>query len=1157
MSWFAAGTALERRSEATETADLEMLIDLSVAVGNLVHEQQKERGATSVYISTEGESYGHELSVRWGTTDTRVVELSEFLDQNLTELPKAVRDALDPAQEEIGRLNSMRLDAVSLKIDTTEALEYYSDLNAKLLASVATIGTSAANAELAKGTVAYLAFLRGKEQAGVNRAQLAQVFATDQFPPETFAYVSSLIANQVAFQQTFLDFTTPELRTFFLSRESHAAVVSMNAMERIAFSSEPPFGVDPTVWFETATQRINLLKETEDAQAGYILETSSVLSADSRAAFRDSVLVAIGIVIVTAGLAVLVGRSIVRPMRRIGEHATRITGGDLKVDPLHMTGSDEIAKLGARFDEMTHSLTLIRDQLLSVTLFDAGSDVFGEKVPGELGDVILALAHQSEALMRSQEELTEANQELSEQSEELRASEEELQHSNEELMKIGARLVERRDEADERSRELSIAHRMVEQKARDLEVASKYKSEFLANMSHELRTPLNSMLILSRSFAKNSLGNLTEEQVQEAEVIYSGGKALLDLITDILDLSKVEAGMLSTVMEPVELRSFCDHVEQLFTPVVKEKGLELRVILSPGVPASITTDAQRTQQIIKNLVSNAAKFTPAGSITVEICPVDEGRVFLQQELTPSTTVAISVTDTGVGIPEEKQRLIFEAFQQADGSTSRQYGGTGLGLTISRQLTKLLGGQLHLESAEGVGSKFTLFLPVGTAAIPATGDTADSREATTCAADVTPAGEPIPDVDDALALSTPPFADDRDDIGDGDKSILIIEDNPAFASLLAKLAKKKGYKTMVSTDGASGLRLAAAHQPTGIVLDLGLPDMSGSDVLEILKGDTRTRDIAVHVVSGRTGLTSMLAKGAAGVLTKPVTDTQLHEVFAGLQEHTDEVSRILLVEHDEGTVIAVRNMLDVRDTELIVVSTGAEAMSQLESGEFGCMVLDFNLPDMSGADLLAALEQDESITVPPVIVYTGEELSEVEHASLDELAASIVIKGSASSERLLSEVSLFLHGIDRIAPIGGAITQANIEQTLDQTVLVVDDDARNCFAISKVLRDAGLTVKLATNGEDSLTVLDTVVGIDIVIMDIMMPIMDGYEVIQRIRAQERFEHLPIIAVTAKALPEDRARCLDVGANDYVAKPIDEDKLLSVIRVLLHEDTKVPV
>ncbi|MCP3939779.1 MAG: response regulator [Actinomycetia bacterium] len=1152
VTYFAAGTALERRADSAEMAALDRLIHLSVAVGNVTHEVQKERGATSVYVSTEGESYGVELRDQWVTTDVPRAELSIFLDENLAELPEAVARALDPVVEELDRLEPMRSEAIFLGVDPTEVLDFYTDLNAGLLASTATVATSATNAELAQGVVAYTAFLRGKENAGRERAQLAQVFAEGQFGPGVHSLVASLIANQSAFQRTFLDFATPEIRAFFLDRQSHAAVTTMTLMENTALANEPPFDVEPTAWFETATDRIDLLKQVEDAQSAYILDLSSTLSAEAQAAFRDSVLIAIGFTLLTAGLAALIGRSIAIPMNLIGERATTIARGDLKAEPLGMTGSDEIAKLGRRFDVMSHSLTLIRDQLRTITSLDADSDVFDEKVPGELGEVIEDLAQQAEALMKSQGELTEAYRELSEQSDELRASEEELQSSNDGLREIGARLVEQRNEAEMRSGELSIAYELVEEKARDLELASKYKSEFLANMSHELRTPLNSMLILSRSFSKNRQGNLTDEQVQEAEVIHAGGVSLLDLINDILDLSKVEAGMLSVVMEPVELGTFSAHVKEVFSPVMSEKGLELRVILKPGVPASITTDAQRAQQIIKNLVSNAAKFTRAGSVTIEIAPVDESTVFSRGDLIPSAALAISVTDTGVGIPKEKQRLIFEAFQQADGSTSREYGGTGLGLTISRQLTNLLGGELHLESKEGVGSTFTLFLPVGVAEFPMPGDAADRHDATA------PAGETVKTVEldhvvgDSHGLSTPPFADDRHAIGVGDKSVLIVEDNPAFARLLAKLARGKGYKVLVSSDGASGLRLAASHRPTGILLDLGLPDMSGADVLEILKGDTRTGQIPVHVISGGSGLASMFDKGAAGVLTKPVTDAQLSEVFSSIQERSGELNRILLVEDDEGTAIAVRNLLSGDEAELIVAPTGTEALSKLRSGRFGCMILDLSLPDMSGSDLLAAVEADKSITTPPVVIYTGQELDQAEHAELEALTASIVIKGSASPERLLSEISLFLHGIDSTVPV----PPAEIDQELNQTVLVVDDDARNCFAISKVLRDAGLTVKLATNGEESLTVLDTIDGIDIVVMDIMMPVMDGYEAIEKIRAQTRFEHLPIIAVTAKALPEDRARCLDVGANDYVAKPIDEDKLLSAIRVLLFEDTKVP-
>jgi len=768
------------------------------------------------------------------------------------------------------------------------------------------------------------------------------------------------------------------------------------------------------------------------------------------------------------------------------------------------------------------------------------------------------LSESNRQLTSQQEELRVANEELSEQSKSLTRSKQELQTSNEELAEKSVRLEQQQREVETKNHNLVIIQQDLEDKARDLALASKYKSEFLANMSHELRTPLNSLLILSKSFAKNGTGNLTQDQVEEAEVIHSGGQSLLNLINDILDLSKVEAGKLEMTLEEVDLRSFSSDLERLFAPITRDKGLGFDVCLEEGIPDSITTDGQRAQQIIKNLISNASKFTSAGSVTLKIALAAANTKFVGHAMVPESTIAISVVDTGIGIPEDKQKLIFESFQQADGSTSRQYGGTGLGLTISRELAKMLGGEIQLESQQGVGSTFTLFLPLQGAIKHADQPapalvvaTPDSSKIANSYPSVHPASSAVRTK--IAKLNPAPFPDDRDNLQPSDKSILIIEDDSSFAEILAKLARKKGYKCLVAVDGQTGSNLARTLSPSAILLDLGLPDMDGVQLLDDLKYDDRTRSIPVHIISGQKRSTAVLAKGALGMLTKPVSEEQINDVFTGFQSLSQKRGgRILLVEDDTGGVTAIHALLKGRAAEITVAETGQRALALLSSSSFDCVILDLVLPDISGFDLLTKAEQDYSINLPPVVVYTGRDLSREEHDQLQAHAASIVVKGAASPDRLVSEVSLFLHTIESTVSVD---THKPLENLANRNVLLVDDDVRNSFALSKVLREVGLKVKLAENGQMALDVLASNREIELVVMDIMMPVMDGCEAIQKIREQDCFAELPIIALTANVLPEDRAKCLDVGASDYLSKPVEEEKLLSLIQVLLSDVAEI--
>lgn len=761
-------------------------------------------------------------------------------------------------------------------------------------------------------------------------------------------------------------------------------------------------------------------------------------------------------------------------------------------------------------------------------------------------------------LQDQQEELRTSNEELEEQTNMLKLSEEKLKMQSEELQAINEEMEVKTSHLEIQKSDIEIQNRLVqkskeeiEMKAKELELASKYKSEFLANMSHELRTPLNSLLILSKSLAANAEQNLTEDQIESAKVIYSGGLDLLTLINDILDLSKVEAGKLDILTEEVKLESILLNTRNQFNHVAKEKGLKFILEKADNLPESIYTDGQRTEQILKNLLSNAFKFTKEGTITLQLERPSKQVKFINKGLTTEHSIALIVRDTGIGIPPDKQKEIFEAFQQADGSISRSYGGTGLGLTISRELAKLLGGEIQLESLEGEGSSFTLFLPINGAVQSIPSPEQPDR--------------PKSSMEDDLSLSSSDsisvkvfIADDRDQIQANNlekaKVVLIIEDDRNFAKVLLELSRKKGFKCLVAGDGFSGVQLAKQYIPSAVLLDLGLPDMNGLKVLDHLKYNNETRHIPVHIISGKDESADSLNRGAIGFLAKPITNEDIDLVFARINNSLSErIKQVLVVEDDVNNQKAIYELLKHKKIEIHRVYTGKEAFEQLQKQGYDCMILDLKLPDMTGFELLEAIVEHKDINIPPIVINTGKELSQEEYKELNRFTESIVIKGVNSPERLLDEVSLFLHSVQKLLPEDQRqmirMIHDSDETLKGRKILLVDDDLRNTFALSKILKQHGLEVIMADNGRLALDKLESEPDIELVIMDIMMPIMDGYEAMKHIRENPEHQTLPIIALTAKAMTGDREKCIEGGANDYMTKPVDTDNLLSLIRVWL--------
>ncbi len=785
----------------------------------------------------------------------------------------------------------------------------------------------------------------------------------------------------------------------------------------------------------------------------------------------------------------------------------------------------------------------------------------------------------TQELQVQQEELKETNVRLEKQAATLRDSEErlkqqqhELQQTNEELEEKARLLFEQKKEVETKNREIDLARRSLEEKAQQLALTSKYKSEFLANMSHELRTPLNSLLILSDLLATNAEANLTEKQVEFAHTIHDAGADLLSLINEILDLSKIESGTVSIDVEEVRLDAVRDDTELAFRHVAENKGLAFDIELSPRLPAVMTTDRKRLQQVLKNLLSNAFKFTEHGSVVMRMEVAESGWAADSMLVSAAQVLAFTVADTGIGIPADKQRIIFEAFQQADGTTSRKYGGTGLGLSISREIVRLLGGELSLTSELGKGSTFKLFLPRDYTAPTnpgADGSSGDFSVRTPALSRSGPAlqhGEmPVIEAerDEAVAADAAQLAeelethvsDDRKIITGHDRTLLIVDDDLGFARLMLDMARERGFKAIVATRGDTALALARKYKPDAITLDVHLPMMDGWQVLDRLKHDPVTRHIPVHMMSIDDQKMRGLEVGAFAWMQKPVTKETLAQAFNDLTAFVDRrVKNLLVVEDDERERNAIKELIGNGDVKVQTAGTGEAALELMRRERFDCMVLDLGLPDIPGIQLIERVRAEAQNRDVPIIVYTGRDLTRQEETELRKVAEGIIIKNVKSPERLLDETALFLHRVEANLPEPKRKILEKLHQQDPQLagrlILIVDDDVRNIFALASALERQQMKVVYAEDGQTGIEMLKSTPGIDIVLMDVMMPQMDGYETMRQIRAQEAFANLPIIALTAKAMKSDRGKCIEAGASDYITKPVDLQQLLSLMRVWLH-------
>ncbi|HTO81190.1 MAG TPA: response regulator, partial [Methylomirabilota bacterium] len=778
--------------------------------------------------------------------------------------------------------------------------------------------------------------------------------------------------------------------------------------------------------------------------------------------------------------------------------------------------------------------------LASLNEFNPAHIAFLEQLTASIGIVLNSIeaTMQTEGLLKQSQQLAA----------ELQAQQRELQQTNEQLEQKAQQLAERNVDVERKNQEIEQARRALEEKATELALTSKYKSEFLANMSHELRTPLNSILILGQQLGDNPDGNLSPRQVEFARTIHSAGTDLLNLISDILDLSKIESGTVTVDAEEIFFTSLVDMVARPFRHEAESRRLSFDTQVDPNLGRSIVTDSKRLQQVLKNLLSNAFKFTEHGGVRLNVSTAIGGWSADNATLNQATTVvAFEVSDTGIGIPSEKQKIIFEAFQQADASTSRKYGGTGLGLAISRELSNLLGGEIQLRSASNVGSTFTLYLPLKYAGAAVPSRMAASAAAAERQAAAVPAVRP--------AERPEQIPDDRQDLQPDDSVLLIVEDDPHYARVMVDLARDKGFKVLTAARGTDALELARRYQPTAISLDVFLPDLLGWTVLSQLKQDPTTRHIPVQMVTLDEDRQHGLARGAFSFMSKPTTTEGLESALARIREYAKpRRKRLLIVEDSPAEQLGITELLGHDDIDIAAAATGADALAMLREQPFDCVVLDLRLPDMSGFDVLHEFGDDATLRDLPVVVFTGRELSPDEDAQLRTIARSVVVKGVESPERLLDETALFLHRVIADLPPEKQMLLERLhssdEDLVARTVLLVDDDARNIFALSSVLERRGMKVLTATTGNEAISLIGSTPELAIVLMDIMMPEMDGYQTMQVIRGNPAVRRLPIIALTAKAMKGDREKCLEAGASDYLAKPVNTEQLLSALRMWLH-------
>ncbi len=807
-----------------------------------------------------------------------------------------------------------------------------------------------------------------------------------------------------------------------------------------------------------------------------------------------------------------------------------------------------VIELGA-----VHEFSELDMQLLGLVGLNIAIAIHASQARSIMKDLLEETQRQAEEMEVQQEELKQTNEELETKTGMLEKSEAELKVQQEELQQTNEELEEKANLLEEQKERLENAKVDIENKAREVEVTSKYKSEFLANMSHELRTPLNSILILAKLLSENKSKSLGEKEVDFSKNIYKSSVDLLNLINEILDLSKVESGKMELEIEPTPLKEICDNLTAMFSEVAKNKSIEFECQISEQlIEKSLKTDGQRLEQVLRNLLSNAFKFTgKGGKVTLKIQTAAANVRFRNNNLKKNSEVlAFSVTDNGIGIPQDKFGIIFEAFQQVDGSTKRKYGGTGLGLSISRELATALGGEIQLHSEEGKGTTFTFFIPSefdGSSIVSMEGKLEVKEKQKTFSV--------VQEKTESIAEIEINTNDDRNKIAESDRSVLIIEDDIEFAALLLDFVRERGYKGIVAHQGNTGLSYARYYKPDAIILDMKLPVMNGDEVLKHLKNDPNVRHIPVQIISGYDKRSEGIELGAFDFNRKPISVEDLGNTFEKIERFLDKkLKNLLIVEDNEVHNNAIKELIGGGDVKSFSAFSGQQAYEMLLAGNFDCMIVDLGLPDMTGLELMEKIKKNEKLNKIPIVVYTGKELSKDESTRLNKLASTVVLKTANSEERLLDETVLFLHRVEAQLPKEKQKIIRDLHKSEEvlkgKVILVVDDDVRNIYSLTNALEEEGMKCLTAENGRAAINVLKNHPEIKVVLMDVMMPEMDGYEATKEIRTMPKFSKLPIIALTAKAMKGDREKCLEVGMNDYIAKPVKVEQLLSLMRVWLY-------
>ncbi len=836
-------------------------------------------------------------------------------------------------------------------------------------------------------------------------------------------------------------------------------------------------------------------------------------------------------------------------LENIPEYHVKITSasGDsspryLAIIPLvHNDIIEGVIEIGSIKPFPSAAKALIEDGSVNIAIA-----IHAAKSRAKLQELLEETQAQSEELQAQHSELENLNTELEAQAQKLQASEEELKVQQEELLEANQELEERSKSLEEKNQLIVERNLDIQKKAEELELSTKYKSEFLANMSHELRTPLNSILLLSRLMSENTENNLTEDQIEYAKVIQNSGNGLLSLIDEILDLSKIEAGKMDLELSDTYIKDVIGDMKSLFAPIAKQKNLEFIAESAPDTPEKIVTDKMRLEQILKNLLSNALKFTAKGSVTITVKPGEN-----------SAFTVFSVKDTGIGIPADKQMHVFEAFQQADGSTRRKYGGTGLGLSISRELAKLLGGEISLISESGIGSEFIVTVPVNPNTVQLKDEQVVIPRNVVEAPSLAPKPEPEERPKKFVVSDIPqPIPDDRHEIINGEKPVLIIEDDTNFAKALLEFTRKSGYKGLVAERGDLGIELALKYKPIAILLDIQLPVKDGWEVMEELKSNTDTRHIPVHIMSSMEVKKESLTKGAVDFINKPVALEQMQLMFQKLEDALNRhPKKVLIIEENTKHAQALSSFLSTFNVSSEIKGSVKDGVTALKENGLDCVILDMGIPDQNAYETLETVKQNKGLENLPIIIFTGKNLSTAEESKLKQYADSIVMKTAHSYQRILDEVALFLHLVQEKNVSGKERNRQNLielnEILKDKTVLIADDDVRNIFSLTKALEQVKMKVLSATDGKEALRILEENPKTDVVLMDMMMPEMDGYESTALIRQNPKFKKLPILAVTAKAMIGDREKCIKAGASDYISKPVDIDQLVSLLRVWLYD------